>query len=176
MLFSVRLWFCLLVVGVLLVCLTLFVYGMTYWRQNLRAIRAGWNIMRLLKKHRTSTDVNENTTVSATDSIQQQTDFFRGFCLNWRPIDGLAERLDQTTSTPNRRARDEQLVATTERIPLRYALYADLDEQTLRENWSRFVSNKCSESHDKLICSNGLVFDWTKKEVYKWQTAECHDC
>jgi hypothetical protein len=56
-----------------------------------------------------------------------------------------------------------------DRVPIEFAAVARLDDRSLQRNWSKFVSNKCTRYHDKLICSGGLVFDWDQNRVYEWR-------
>lgn len=146
------------------------IHGRSYWRQNIRALRASWNVLKMLRHADLLLDNDDDDDRAVTREISDESDFFQEFCVTW-PLaagDGGAEVLAERT--PATRKRDETLLRESEcRLPVEYAAYVDVSADLLTQHWSRFVSNKCSNYHDKLICSNGLVFDWQKHRVYRWQ-------
>jgi hypothetical protein len=128
-----------------------------YWRQNFSLMKAGWNMIKLFRKHDLFERVDDEGDDDNKDAkrLEDQGVFFEQFCEYW----DKTRRSDENERLEADRD-DLDLTRQVSRIPLEYAIYANLNDEQLEENWHKFVSNKCSKYYDKLICLNGLIFDW----------------
>lgn len=129
-----------------------------YWRQNVSLIKAGWSMIKLFRRH----DLFEKDTEEKDDAtrLNEQGEFFQQFCVQWAG-NAMGKRMGED------RGKDEKLVESVSKIPLEYAIFANISDEQLGKNWHKFVSNKCYKYYDKLMCANGLVFDWKTGKVGK---------
>jgi hypothetical protein len=212
--------FRLLILSIVLVSLTALAITLCtgdfwpwYWRQNVRLVKAGWNMIKLFRRHDLFDMVDDRRTDA--ERLHAQAEFFDGFCEYWKTsgrasqIAGAIGQIELLSSPPSSKSPssertvtsadddcsrgsdggavtagdgtgdswrdravavengDSEMLQKVPRVPLEYAIYARLSDQQLSSNWYKFVSNKCSKYYDKLICLNGLVFDWNAGTVSK---------
>lgn len=179
-----------------------------YWQQNTRLLRAGWNMMKLLRQHNllilvdgveeqncvpSGGGTEATTTAAGCDepepsaggrsqavatfscrkpAVTRHSRFFSRFCEHWASTRSQPTgRLPRTD--PNARHEDAEMLRAVSRVPIEYAQYARIDgDRELTKHWHRFVSGQCSDYYDKLLCLNGLVFDWSAATVHWVEDAE----
>lgn len=160
-------------VAIILLIFVFSSYCKHYWKSNTRLLKAGWNAMKLLRKH-TPIELfatqesflmpNESESVP---SLEQEKHLFCSFCNLWQELYGdTAATIDLQHTNGERERVDNELLKKLDFIPVDFAQYICVDSKILSDNWFKFATSKCSKYYDKLICSNGLVFDWRSGKVF----------
>lgn len=164
-------------------------YCKYYWQQNTRLLRTGWNMMKLLRQHNllmVLKDVEENECPSGacgnaaaepctiqceSPALHAQARFYADFCDHWatRAASGVGPlpRTDCDTE-------DADMLRRVSHVPIEYSQYVQGSDELLAKHWHQFVSGQCANYYDKLICLNGLVFDWSNGTVRQDETQR-HD-
>lgn len=157
----------ILAIGLIVTIAIAYVLHLRYWQYNYRLLTSTWNLYRALRTNGALNPSNCNNNEQNSD--ESQAAFFQSFCNEWatdpsRPIKG-------SLLPSEHQASDVELLNRVDRVPIEYSVYANVSAKQLREHWGKFVTNRCSSYYDKLICQNGLVFDWRREQIYTTQTA-----
>lgn len=156
----------LTIVGLTIAFAMVYVLRFKYWQSNFRLLSSSWNLYRVLRSNGMLKAPSATSKTGTTD-ICSQAAFFREFCDYWA---NDTKRPQRGSLQFNRNSKfadidDEKLMNSVNRVPLEYAMFTTLTTTKLREHWQKFITNRCSSYYDKLICQNGIVFDWTNKSL-----------
>lgn len=154
------------VIFISILCFVICVYiWWDLWQRNVRFVKAGWNVLRLAHQYSLLHVLDYAPTTTTTTTNQTSKDnFFRSFCNEWKRR--YPDKVELTND------EDARLIEQCNNIPIEFSLYANIDNETLTRNWHKFVSDKCSKYDSKLVCLNGLTFDWPNKRVIRSLTAD----
>lgn len=144
-----------------------YVLRFKYWQSNLRLLSSSWNLYHVLRSNG-MLKADATTKERCTNDICNQAAFFHEFCEKWandskRPQEGSLQLRQNSGKFAD--IDDEELLKSVNRVPLEYTMFTTLTTTKLREQWQKFITNRCSSYYDKLICQNGIVFDWTNKSL-----------
>lgn len=133
--------------------------------------------MKLLRKHSllelfgTEESFLVPKEVESSTSLEREKNLFCSFCTLWCELnDNKTTTIDLRQSNEQRKRVDKELLEKLDCIPVDYAQYIDVSSKALSDNWFKFTTSKCSKYYDKLICPNGIIFDWRSGKVFYNQT------